>query len=345
LPRARLFVELLHAGGSMKACIKSLCSALVVFAVFLGMAVCASAKEVVLYSSNQPDMLDAISQDFESKTGIKLTVVRMGTGEAMKRIEAEKANPLCDVFWSGDVAVLDNAKANFASYKSPEAASLPASFVEKDHKWTAANMHLMVIMANTQLVPAADLPKSWKDLLDPKWKDKVVMANPLKSGSAYAQVYGLYKLYGWDGLTKLINNVKILDSSSLVYKGTAEGEFALGITMEYAAHRYVAGGAKNVRVIYPADGVIAAPEGTAIIAGCKHPEEAKALVNYLLSQPVVDSIFQKYFRRPARPDAVAVEGMPSLKELNMLKDFDPAEANALEKALLSKWKKLVLQKQ
>ena len=115
--------------------------------------------------------------------------------------------------------------------------------------------------------------------------------------------------------------------------------------MEYAAHRYVAGGAKNVRVIYPADGVIAAPEGAAIIAGCKHPEEAKALVDYLLSRPVVDAIFQKYFRRPARPDAVAVEGMPSLKEITMLKDFDPAEANALEKDMLAQWKKLVLQKQ
>ena len=56
-------------------------------------------------------------------------------------------------------------------------------------------------------------------------------------------------------------------------------------------------------------------------------------------------MFQKYFRRPARPDASAVEGMPSLKELNMLKDFDPAEANALEKDMLAKWKKLVLQTQ
>lgn len=323
---------------------KRLCSVLAVLALTLGLASFAMAKEVVLYSSNQPDMLDMISQNFEKKTGIKLTVVRMGTGEAMKRIEAEKANPLCDVFWSGDVSVLDNAKANFQPYKSPQAATLPASFVEKDNRWTAANMHLMVIMANTKLAPEAELPKSWKDLLDPKWKDKIVMANPLKSGSAYAQVYGLYKLYGWDGLQKLINNVKILDSSSLVYKGTAEGEFALGITMEYAAHRYVAGGAKQVKVIYPSDGVIAAPEGAAIVANCKHPEEAKALVDYLLSQDVVNTIFQKYFRRPARPDVSKVEGMPAMAEITVMKGFDPVEANALEKQLLGKWKKLVLQK-
>ncbi|SDF59676.1 ABC transporter substrate-binding protein [Desulfovibrio legallii] len=323
---------------------KKLCALLALVVLTLGLAVAAAAKEVVLYSSNQPDMLDAIALDFEKKTGIKLTVVRMGTGEAMKRIAAERANPLCDVFWSGDVAVLDNAKADFMPYKSPQAAALPAAFVEKDHRWTAANMHLMVIMANTRLVPPAELPKSWKELLDPKWKNKVVMANPLKSGSAYAQVYGIYKLYGWDGLKKLIDNVKILDSSSLVYKGTAEGEFPLAITMEYAAHRYVAGGAKDVRVVYPADGVIAAPEGAAIIAGCKHPEEAKALVDYLLSQPVVDGIFQKYFRRPARPDAVTVKDMPTLQEITLLRDYDPAEANTLQKQLLAWWKKQVLQK-
>ena len=99
-----------------------------------------------------------------------------------------------------------------------------------------------------------------------------------------------------------------------------------------------------MRVIYPADGVIAAPEGAAVIAGCKHPQEAKALVDYLLSQPVVDGIFQKYFRRPARPDAVAVAGMPTLQNITLLQSYDPAEANALQKQLLGWWKKQVLQK-
>ncbi len=302
------------------------------------------AAEVVLYSSNQPDLLDAIAQDFKAKTGINVSIVRMGTGEAMKRIEAEKANPLGDVFWSGDVAVLDNAKANFMPYLSPEAKTLPANYKEKDNKWTAANTHLMIIMANTSLVPEAELPKSWADLLDPKWKDKIVMANPQKSGSAYAQLYGFNKILGWDGVKKLVDNVKVLDSSSLIYKGTATGEFPLGITMEYAAHRYVAGGDKNVKIIYPSDGVIAAPEGAAIISNCKNPEEAKKLVDYLLSQEVVNNIFAKYYRRPARPDTVKVEGMPETASLNIMEGFDPAEANAMQKELLGKWKKLILAK-
>ncbi len=325
----------------MKKCVFYLAALLCVFSMA---TTTVQAAEVVLYSSNQPDLLDYIAQDFKKKTGINVSVVRMGTGEAMKRIEAEKANPLGDVFWSGDVAVLDNAKANFMPYESPEAKTLPAGYKEKDNKWTAANTHLMIIMANTSLVPEAELPKSWADLLDPKWKDKIVMANPQKSGSAYAQLYGFEKILGWDGVKKLVDNVKVLDSSSLIYKGTAAGEFPLGITMEYAAQRYIAGGEKNVKIIYPSDGVISAPEGAAIIANSKNPAEAKKLVDYLLSQEVVNKIFTEYYRRPARPDATQVTGMPDVASIKIMEGFDPAEANAMQKELLGKWKKLILAK-
>lgn len=301
----------------------------------------AMAAEVVLYSSNPSELLDLISKGFEAKTGIKVSIVRLGTGEAMKRIAAEKDKPLCDVFWSGDVAVLENAKANFQPYRSPEAKGLPAGYVEKEARWTASNAHVMIIMVNKSLVKD-QTPKLWKDLFLPRWKGKVVMANPEKSGSAYAQVYGLYKLYGWEGLKELIDNAKILDSSSLIYKGVAAGEYPLGITMEYAAHRYIAGGDKNAGIVYPADGAFMAPEATGIVKNCPHPAEAKKLVDYLISKPVVDEIFAKFSRRPARPDAGDTEGLPSLKKITLLKSFDPMEANTLEKDLLKKWKEAVL---
>ncbi len=303
----------------------------------------AHAGEVVLYSSNQPELLDVIAQGFKEKTGNTLSSVRMGTGEAMKRISAERANPLCDVFWSGDVSVLDNAKADFESYKSPEAEGLSPSMIDKDAKWIASNTHLMVFMINTKLIPENEAPKSWAELLDPRWKGKIVMASPEKSGTAYAQVYGVYKMFGDEGLAKLVDNATILDSSSLVYKGTAEGEFPLGITLEYAAYGYVAGGNPDVKIIYPSDGVISAPEGAAMIKGCKHPEEAKQLIDYLLSKEVEDKIFEEYYRRPARGDAAVVGSLPDIASLNILAS-DPAEAAALQGTILPKWKNLVLNK-
>lgn len=322
----------------------TLCLTLLALCLSLAAPSAALAREVVLYSSNQPELLDMVSQDFEKKTGIKVSVVRMGTGEAMKRIQAESANPLADVFWSGDVAVLENAKKNFMPYQSPQAAGLPKGYMDKEARWTASNTHLMIIMVNTKLVPENERPKKWSDLFDPKWKGKIVMASPEKSGSAYAQVYGLYKLYGWDGLAKLMDNAKILDSSSLVYKGTAEGEYALGLTMEYAAYRYIAGGSKDVAIVYPQDGVFDAPEGAAIVAGCKHPEEAKAFFDYLLSKDTEAEGFLKHYRRPARPDVPPVPGFPRLDEITVYKGFDPLEANTLEKELLAKWKERILNK-
>lgn len=311
----------------------------VVFFAFFGVA---SAAEVVLYSSNPSELLDLVSKGFESKTGIKVSVVRLGTGEAMKRIAAEKENPLCDVFWSGDVAVLENTKEYFQSYRSPEAEALPAGYVEKDARWTASNAHVMIIMVNKTLVKANEMPNTWQDLFDPKWKGKIVMASPEKSGSAYAQAYGIYKLYGWDGINKLIANAKILDSSSLIYKGVAAGEYPLGVTMEYAAHRYIAGGDENVGIVYPADGAFIAPEATGIVKNCPHPEEAKKFVDYLISKKVEDEIFDKFSRRPARLDAGDTEGLPSLKKITILKSFDPMEADRLEKEILGKWKEIVL---
>ncbi len=304
----------------------------------------ALAAEVILYSSNPSELLDLVSKGFEAKTGIKVSVVRLGTGEAMKRIAAEKDKPLCDVFWSGDVAVLENAKENFQPYRSPEAKGLPAGYVEKEARWTASNAHVMIVMVNKSIVKEQDMPKTWKDLFLPKWKGKVVMANPEKSGSAYAQVYGLHKLYGWDGLKKLIDNAKILDSSSLIYKGVAAGEYPLGITMEYAAYRYIAGGDKNVGIIYPSDGAFMAPEAAGVVKNCPHPAEAKKFIDYLISKAVEDEIFDKFSRRPARPDAGDTEGLPSLKKIPLLKSFDPMEANALEKEILKKWKETVLSK-
>ncbi len=303
-----------------------------------------AAKEVVLYSSNPPEAIDLVSKGFEKKTGIKVSTVRLGTGEAMKRIQAEKDRPLCDIFWSGDVAVLDAAKEFFMPYRSPQAKGLPAGYVDKTERWTSTNTHVMIIMVNKSLVKDAERPRAWKDLLDPKWKGKVVMANPEKSGSAYAQVYGIWKLYDWDGLKKLIANAKVLDSSSLIYKGVAAGEYPLGITMEYAAHRYIAGGDRNVAIVYPSDGAFLAPEAAAIIKGAPHPEEAKKFFDYLLSKEVQDEIFRQFSRRPARTDAAAVKGLPALKGIPVLKSFDPMEATVKEKEILKQWKQIILSK-
>jgi iron(III) transport system substrate-binding protein len=82
--------------------------------------------------------------------------------------------------------------------------------------------------------------------------------------------------------------------------------------MEYAAFRYIEGGDKNVGIVYPAEGAFMAPEALGLVKNCPHPTEAKRFVDYLLSKKVVDEIFAKFSRRPARPDAAEVAGLPAV---------------------------------
>ena len=103
--------------------------AVILAAALLALPGISVAAEVVLYSSNPSELIDLVSQGFEQKTGIKASVVRLGTGEAMKRIAAEKDKPLCDVFWSGDVSVLEReieAPATAAGVWQLLAAEAPA---------------------------------------------------------------------------------------------------------------------------------------------------------------------------------------------------------------------------
>lgn len=302
----------------------------------------ANDKELVLYSSNPSELIDMACHDFEAETGIKVSAVRMGTGSAMKRIKAESARPLCDVFWSGDVAALDGNKEFFASYTSPQAAVLPKGYAEPEGRWTSTNAHVMIVMVNTSLIPEGRAPRKWSDLFSPEWKDKIVMANPEKSGSAYAQAYGLFKLHGWDGLKKLVKNAKILDSSSLIYKGVAAGEYPIGITMEYAAYRYIAGGAKDVQIIYPEEGAFVAPEGAAIVKNGPNPKAARMFVEYVLKKATQEKVFANFYRRPARPDATGFDGLPAISAIPTYPDFDPMEANAMKKEIRKKWKRLIL---
>ena len=104
---------------------------------------------------------------------------------------------------------------------------------------------------------------------------------------------------GWKKVGELFANMKVLNRSSLVFQGVGNGEYPLGISLEYAGYLWAAGGAP-VKVIYPADGTLAAMEGVAIVKGGPNPEPAKAFVDYINRKAVREMILKATFRRPTR---------------------------------------------
>lgn len=304
----------------------------------------AFAAEAVVYTSNNVQVID-VALDIAKEQARDLTVQRVtsGTGALMKRIEAEAAKPLGDVVWGAGFGTMAAFKHNFQPYESPAAKGVDPRFLGPDNLWVGTNAHVMIIMVNEKQLKGEEAPKSWQDLFDPKWKDKVIIGDPATSGSAYDQVYGIYKLYGQEGLDKLVANAVISKSSGQVYKSVANGEYPIGVTMEYAAYAYVAGGQKEIKLVYPTEGVFVAPEAVAIIKNPKNgAENAQKLYDILLSREVQEAELVETFRRPTRNDI----DVAKLTELPNLSDVKVFETDALSAAdeyqvVIEGWKKAV----
>ena len=180
----------------------------------------------------------------------------------------------------------------------------------------------MAILRNTKLLSEAEAPKGWADLLDPKWKGKIAFTDPANSGSAYTTTTFLVQLWGggdqgWDKVTKLFANLKVLNKSSLVFNGVGSGEYPLAISFENPGLFWASNGSPLV-VIYPNDGTVTQMEGCAIIKGGPNSEAAKAFVDYINRKDVRELIVTKMFRRPARPD-VDVSKVPGMAPLSQIK--------------------------
>ena len=160
-------------------------------------AFAASAQTVVLYSSNNPEVIaNAVASAKKQHPSLTVKQVTGGTGTLMKRIQAEAANAGGDILWSGGVGTLAAFTDVMESYQSPEAKAIPKQFQEAKNRYIGTNVHVMVLMVNDKQLKGLAAPKTWSDLMKPEWKGKVVITDPSKSGTAFIQIYGLLKQFG-----------------------------------------------------------------------------------------------------------------------------------------------------
>jgi iron(III) transport system substrate-binding protein len=297
---------------------------LVLAAVLPGAA--QAQKKLVVYTSNESTLNDLVFAAFTKETGITVEPVVAGSGVVIRRLQAEKDRPLGDIVWGISRSLLQTNKALFTPYASKNKDAIPVEYRDPTDLWVGNNLHLLVILQNTKILPADQGPKGWSDLLDPKWKGKIAFTDPANSGSAYTTVTLLVDLWGggeegWKKVAALFKNLKVLNRSSLVFQGVGNGEYPLGISLEYAGPMWAAGGAP-VKTIYPADGTVAAMEGVAIIKGGPNPDSAKAFVDFVNRKDVREMILKATYRRPTRTDldlSSLPGGMPPLASLKMLK--------------------------
>jgi iron(III) transport system substrate-binding protein len=326
---------------------RSICWLVALASLVLGAGSAWAQKKLVVYTANESTLNDLVFSAFKKETGIEVEPVAAGSGVLVRRLQAEKARPLGDIIWGVSRSLLQTNKALFTPYVSRNKEATPADYRDPNDLWIGNNLHLLVILQNTRLVPADQGPKSWADLLDPKWKGKVAFTDPANSGSAYATVTMLVDLWGggdagWKKIGALFRNLKVLNRSSLVFQGVGNGEYPLGISLEYAGPLWAAGGAP-VKVVYPADGTTFSMEGVGIVKGGPNTEQAKAFVDYINRKDVREMILKKTFRRPTRADVDLTKlpgNMPPMSEVKLAR-YDEAGWTAKRTKTLEQIKDMI----
>jgi iron(III) transport system substrate-binding protein len=309
---------------------------MVVAGVVLGTfdAVSAGGK-ILIYSPWKDKVMKEFNALFEKQTGIKAESINISTGEIYARVKVEKGRPQADIWHSVRASYLADAErlGLIAPYSPPNAKHvLPRySYPEDDHI-IGTTMYPLVFCYNKDSLKKMGMeqPQNYMELLDPKWKGKVVMPHPAASGTAYAFVTTILQMYrqkgetgtkskkGWDYLKKLNDNVaQYTRSGSAPSKLVGRGEYPIGITFFDRPYQLQEEG-YPVGIVYPSP-IYAEPSCTAIVANSPNPEGAKAFLNFMVSKEAQE-LAKKTGNYSVRPDVAPPKGAPPLKDLKIFDD-------------------------
>src|SRR3989440_5191528 len=252
----------------------------------------AAKKEgkVHYYTSIDLPLAEKIAKSFEAKfPGVAVRVERSGAERVFQRIGQEYASRIyaVDAINSSDAAhfIVWKRDGLLAPYVPEDVAKhYPAEHKDPDGMFATFRAWLCVMGYNTDQVKAAEAPKSFADLLDPKWAGKIVKAHPGYSGTIMTATYQMARDLGWDYLEKLSKQrVMQVQSSADPPKKLALGERAvMADGNEYNMFQLKEKG-EPVEIVYPTEGtpLIVGPSG--VLKDAPHPNAARLLQSFLFS--------------------------------------------------------------
>ncbi|MFC3205737.1 MAG: extracellular solute-binding protein [Mesorhizobium sp.] len=294
--------------------------------------VAAATKEgtVVYYTSTDVQVAEKLGAAFEKHyPGIKVQVERAGSERVFQRIGQEYSSGIynADVIETSDAShFLVFKDQNWLTPAVPEdvAKLWPEKDRDPDGMYAAFRATLTVMAYRSDKVSAEDAPKTWTDLLDPKYKDKLVKSHPGYSGNVMTATYALSQLLGWDFFEKLgKQGVMQVQSSTEPPKVLAQGErFIQADGNEYNVFMLQDKGVQ-ITPIYPPEGTSIAYGNAAILSHSAHPNAAKLFYSFMFSKEAQQLNDDFGGLRSVRPDVVEKSNRTPLSEIKLL-DSDPA---------------------
>ncbi len=317
---------------------------LAIFLIIFMVSCNAKQEEVVVYTSVDQVFSEPILKDFEKETGIKVKVIydteeTKSTG-VLNRLIAEKDNPQCDLFWSGDpirTIVLKN-KGITTAYSSPNADEISPVYKDKDHQWTGFSARARVLIYNKDLLSEEQVPKSIFDLTKADYKGKFAIANPL-FGTTTFHIAALFTTMGDEKAKQFLadlktNSIVIATSNGDVKKRVVSGEVACGLTDTDDAFEAINEGA-NIGIVFldqdSGFGSLVMPNTLCLIKKSPNGENAKRLADYLLSKQTEAKLAISCAQMPLHKEVVVPKGLPSLDQIKPMEiDYDKTALKLVE---------------
>ncbi len=321
------------------------------FVVLMFSAPAFAGGKILVYSPWKDEIMQKFGEMFEKETGTKMESINISTGEIYARLKVEKARPQADVWHSVRAELLDKAKEEdlLAAYKPANARYvLPQYAYSNEPTFTGTTMYPLVIAynMNTFKKMGQEPPKSYEDLLNPKWRDKIIMPHPAASGTGYAFLVTIVQLYrekgetgiqskkGWEYLSKLNNNMsQYTRSGSAPAKFVATGEFPICITF-YDRVFQLASEGYPIAFTNPSP-TFAEASCSAIVAHAPNMDGAKKFLEFILSKKAQE-LAVSLGNYSVRPDVPPPKGAIPLQEMKIFED-DYKWGSKFKKELLNEF--------
>jgi iron(III) transport system substrate-binding protein len=269
---------------------------------------------LVLYSPHGRDLLGLVEAEFEkAHPDVDVRWLDMGSQEVYDRLRSEKANPQADVWYGGPDTIFARAAKEglLASFEPAWKNAVGPDSRRGSGLFFGLYLTPAMPVYNSKAIPASEAPREWDDLLDPKWKDKILIRDPLASGTMRA-------VWGWM-ISKSVREtgspeagfqwLRRLDAQTkeyvfnpiLMYEKVVrqEGLITIWDLPDTLLERQRG---SPLQYVFPKSGTPVINDAVGIVAGSRHPELARAFVDFLGTREVQILAAEKTFRLPARTD-------------------------------------------
>lgn len=307
--------------------IKILISLIIVLVAMFVVFICSStesksddqSQKLVVVSPHPTEFMIPLIQEFENESGIAVELKNSGTSDAINEIISDSNT---DVLWGGSVLSVGPYEDYFYSYETPNRADFTEEYADFSDKITCFTNVPSVLMVNEDIIGDIEI-SGYEDLLQEELKGQIAFADPAKSSSSFEHLVNmLYAMgdgnpeKGWDYVDALVKNLDgvLLDNSSEVYKGVANGRFKVGLTFEEAAFTMLKAG-KHIKIVYMKEGVVSTPDGIYINKNSSRIENAKKFVDFMTSKDAQRYIANNLGRRSVREDVIGASMLIPIYEM------------------------------